>query len=48
MFFIEQIKNNSKKMRSEMQGFTRLRYTLPSTLILLTMLVYSYHQAWTN
>ncbi len=26
----------------------RLRYSLPSSLIVLTLLVYSYHQAWTN
>lgn len=26
----------------------RLRYSLPSSVILLSMLVYSYHQAWTN
>lgn len=26
----------------------RLRYSLPSTMIFLSMLVYSYHQAWTN
>ena len=26
----------------------RLRYTLPSTLILLSMVVYTYHQAWSQ
>ncbi len=26
----------------------RLRYALPSTVIFFSMLVYSYHQAWTN
>jgi len=30
-----------------MQGF-RLRYSLPSSVVLLTMLVYSYHQAWSQ
>jgi hypothetical protein len=26
----------------------RLRYTLPSSLVFMTLLVYSYYQAWTN
>lgn len=26
----------------------RLRYSLPSTLIVLSVLVYNYHQAWTQ
>jgi hypothetical protein len=30
-----------------MQGF-RLRYALPSSLIVLMTLMYNYHQAWSN
>ncbi len=30
-----------------MQGM-KLRYSLPSTMILLSMIVYTYHQAWSQ
>lgn len=47
MFFIEQIKNINPAKRYNMLSI-RLRYMLPSTLILLSMVVYTYHQAWSQ